>query len=555
MARVDAGALKNLQKALLASDDAYAAGIIKSINQRLDATLNFSKFWAQDKNFRLNVSPQERDLIFTIHDRTGTEYAFNERSSGLRYFLSYYIQYLAHDPDPAGRHQILVMDEPDAYLSSQGQQDLLKIFEAFAHPQGGVRRPVQVIYVTHSPFLIDKNYADRIRVVEKGARDEGTRVVRDVSRNHYEPLRSAFGAFVAETTFIGNCNLMVEGTSDQIFLAEAARHLRSKPGVPELDTLDLNQITIVPSGGASQVPYLVYLARGRDVERPAVIVLLDGDDAGNDAKNAIVQGVGLRGKRKPLLDTRYILQIGDLVADKPALKRAVMTEDLVPIELAVAATRHYLEEFCGCDPTLIEQISPEAVMKDNCNSPSGALEAINTFLESQVGGHSVQKIGFARAVMDTLKRKPDTEGIPEFESNMRSLLGKLNKMQRRAVRERDSVQLSTRLERRKKTFLQDHPNAATRQEAVVFVEAVEDLLDDSLEGDEIDKELLNIRRVFKLGEDLTEPISNYASFKEHLMRMQYAGRSATQETSAISSSVGTTDETPQAADPSTSPPN
>jgi predicted ATP-binding protein involved in virulence len=70
------------------------------------------------------------------------------------------------------------MDEPDAHLSSEGQQDLLKIFDAFARPVDG-RKPVQVVYVTHSPFLIDKNYAERIRVLEKGVSEEGTRVVRD----------------------------------------------------------------------------------------------------------------------------------------------------------------------------------------------------------------------------------------------------------------------------------------------------------------------------------------------------------------------------------------
>src|SRR5690606_9073236 len=90
-------------------------------------------WWVQDREFRLLVSPRDYDLAFTIRDRTEKEYAFGERSSGLRYFLSYYIQYLAHDPKGDGR-EILLMDEPDAYLSNQGQQDLLKIFDAFAVP-------------------------------------------------------------------------------------------------------------------------------------------------------------------------------------------------------------------------------------------------------------------------------------------------------------------------------------------------------------------------------------------------------------------------------------
>lgn len=42
------------------------------------------------------------------------------------------------------------MDEPDAYLSSQGQQDLLRIFDRFAYPADD-RLACQRVYVTHAP--------------------------------------------------------------------------------------------------------------------------------------------------------------------------------------------------------------------------------------------------------------------------------------------------------------------------------------------------------------------------------------------------------------------
>lgn len=217
IAKIDPAALQQLHDALRKGNEGHANGIIERINNNLATRLNFPRVWVQDREFALMVSPREHDLVFTIRDRTNTEYSFGERSSGLKYFLSYYVQYLSHEHHGADT-EILLMDEPDAYLSSQAQQDLLKIFKAFTEPEDG-KRPVQVIYVTHSPFLIDKNHSDRIRVLEKGTGDEGTRVVKNASRNHYEPLRSAFGAFVGETTFIGNCNVMVEGTADQILLA------------------------------------------------------------------------------------------------------------------------------------------------------------------------------------------------------------------------------------------------------------------------------------------------------------------------------------------------
>ena len=136
------------------------------------------------------------------------------------------------------------MDEPDAYLSASGQQDLLRVLEHQARPDDSDRED-QVIYVTHSPFLINRNAGHRVRVVDKGARDEGTRLVKDATRNHYEPLRTSLGAFVAETAFIGGDNLFVEGISDQVLLAGMnARLLRL--GTPPSQCLDLNQVTIVP---------------------------------------------------------------------------------------------------------------------------------------------------------------------------------------------------------------------------------------------------------------------------------------------------------------------
>ena len=96
--------------------EGYTGAIIDRINKNLEESLNFPNWWVQDRSFRLVVSVNNYDLRFAIRDRTGTTYSFSERSSGLKYFLSYYIQYKAHNPD--GRTpEILLMDEPDAYLS------------------------------------------------------------------------------------------------------------------------------------------------------------------------------------------------------------------------------------------------------------------------------------------------------------------------------------------------------------------------------------------------------------------------------------------------------
>ena len=112
------------------------------------------------------------------------------------------------------------------------------------------------------------------------------------------PLES----FVGETAFISNCNLVLEGTADQVLLAGMTSRLR-RLGVPEIQNLDLNAITLVPAGSAGHVPYMVFLARGRDEEKPAVVVLLDSDDQGNNAVKSLKKG-GPRSKQ--LIEGRYV---------------------------------------------------------------------------------------------------------------------------------------------------------------------------------------------------------------------------------------------------------
>lgn len=352
VAGLDRSLFAELQDAVR-TKNGYANSIVDTINTKLATALNFPKWWSQDSQFELFVSLLEYELVFMIRDRTGRSYGFDERSEGLKYFLSYFVQYLAHEDRPDGQPEILLMDEPDQFLSSSGQQDLLRIFGSFAHPDDD-KRPVQLVYVTHSPFLIDKNHAERIRVLEKGEHDEGTRVVASAAQNHYEPLRSAFGSFVGETAFIGNCNLMLEGPSDQVLLAGISNWLTQR-GASNLERLDLNNLTLVPAGSASQVPYLVYLARGRDVQKPAVIVLLDGDEAGKEARKTLQRG-GARGKR--LINDKLVLQpiddsLSGLVSDNPT--GAVTIEDLIPFEVALHAAALYCEEFVpGVDPLKLD---------------------------------------------------------------------------------------------------------------------------------------------------------------------------------------------------------
>ncbi|MEH2011284.1 AAA family ATPase [Nostoc sp.] len=545
IAQVDIKALVDLAKAIKDGMQGYANGIIEDINRQLAINLNFPNYWVQDRNFCLKVMARDYDLVFTITDRTGTEYSFNERSQGLRYFLSYYIEYRSHEPHP-NKTEILLMDEPDAYLSSQAQQDLLRVFDLFASPEPSshLTHPVQVVYVTHSPFLIDKNHSERIRVLQKGNEDEGTRVVKDFAQNRYEPLRSSIGPHIGETVFIGNCNLMVEGIGDQILIAGAATYLRAY-GVSSLETLDLNQITIVDSGGATQIPYMVYLACGRHVEQIAVIVLLDSDQSGNDAKKQLLGKGGQH--RRPLLKEKFILQLADLkeqfclVADN--ITANIEIEDIIALPICIQATKLYLQEFLQIDETELLFMTEDLISSKIAGKTilDAIKETLKDFPEKDL---KISKAGFARniiRVVNEWSRKRDLlderelGALQNFEHNFKILFKELNVMQRSAQQRLTDERLSQKIERLKKNFIALHPISARREHGVILLDEIEVILESNIENEAIKEieaiknAIQNLRRDYKLDIDMNKMIDDYTGFQVGLERIKYAGLLASQE--------------------------
>lgn len=524
VARIEESSFQELQKAIAEEREGLVNGLIQEMNNSIARHLNVSRWWTQDPEFQLRVSPREHELVFTIRDRTGTDYSFTERSRGLRYFLSYYVQLLAHDR-PAELPEVLLMDEPDAYLSASGQQDLLRVLEHQARPDDSDRED-QVIYVTHSPFLINRNAGHRVRVVDKGARDEGTRLVKDATRNHYEPLRTSLGAFVAETAFIGGDNLFVEGISDQVLLAGMnARLLRL--GTPPSQCLDLNQVTIVHGG--SNVHYMLYLARGRDQIKPACAVLVDGDDAGETMRKQIRRG-GAHGK--PTVSDDLIIDLAEwagaaslTVTDGVRVREP---EDLVPVSVAVAAARRYARYFLGLDETAYKSLTEDSVT-NLISSKDGSLwdalaEAFRTAFDTEIG-----KAGFAKELLAYLT---DSEadggarppGVPALDSHFGSLLLKLTDTLALARERESDARRDQRLERIIDTFTADQPVGCTRDRAAVVLKRIDAAVDDTFAGDVIHAGTMRLRRDFKLAAEPLKNVDDYPDFLEQLKNLRHLER-------------------------------
>lgn len=515
IAGIEATAFQDLQDAIAEEREGLVNALIQEMNKSIARHLNISKWWSQDEDFQLRVSPREHELVFTIRDRTGTDYSFSERSRGLTYFLSYYVQLRSHNR-PADRPEVLLMDEPDAYLSALGQQDLLRVLEDHAHPEDSERTD-QIVYVTHSPFLVNRNAGHRVRVVDKGSRDEGTRLVKDVTQNHYEPLRTSLGAFVAETAFIGGDNLFVEGIADQVLLSGMNARLR-RAGTPPSQCLDLNVVTLVPGG--SNVPYMLYLARGRDQYKPACAVLLDSDTAGETARNGIRKG-GARGR--PTVTDDLIVMVGEWAVEVGAKAEPGVLiqepEDLVPLELAGIAARRYATSLLGLSDTEAVKLTNRAIKSRITAKRASMWDAIEAAFEAAFET-SIGKAGFAKELLAYLQEHERDEALPAgvevVDANFAALIRRLAETLRLARERESDSRREQRVERIIEEFADDHPTGCVRDRASIMLGRIDAAADDTRAGDIIRVGTAALRRDYNLGTDPLERVPDYALFLERL---------------------------------------
>lgn len=232
----------------------------------------------------------------------------SERSAGFIWFFSFLSQFKQLKKSTG--NAIILLDEPGLTLHGKAQADLLRYIEERLLPEH------QVIFTTHSRFMVPSGKIDCVRIVEDVVRHEGrkttvfgTKVSSDVlsvDQDTLFPLQGALGYEITQSLFIAPNTLLVEGPSDILYLQAFSTALKSR----KREGLDPRWV-VCPSGGIDKISPFVSLFGGNSLNIAVLCDLAVGDKGKLERlKNSQILRAGkLSQRRISLGNLRVILRI------------------------------------------------------------------------------------------------------------------------------------------------------------------------------------------------------------------------------------------------------
>jgi predicted ATP-dependent endonuclease of OLD family len=261
------------------------------------------EFWSQNPELRVNPDIDlvkdtsnkiiDRELKIRIWDnRHFLSLPFNEHSTGFQWFFSFLASF--SEFENKSETVIILLDEPALGLHAKAQYDFLRFIEE------RLSKSHQVIYTTHSPFMIVPDKLERVRLVEDKGKETGAKITDDVTLTDSDtlfPLQGALGYDLAQNLFINKHNIIVEGTSDYTYLQVISDFFSTNGKRTYLD----EKWSIVPVGGIDLIPTFVALL-GNHLD---VTVLIDSQKGGNQKLDKLIH--------HKILKTKRIIDIGSII--------------------------------------------------------------------------------------------------------------------------------------------------------------------------------------------------------------------------------------------------
>lgn len=347
-----------------------------------DLSREMAEYWSTNPELRIKVEIESQNvndgygrssvakyLNFRVEDRKHDfTNNFSLRSSGYQWFFSFLAAF--SEFEGRGGNVIILLDEPALTLHAKAQHDFLRFINERLAPEG------QVLYTTHSPFMVEQ--IERVRVVEDLGGEVGSVTSSDsleVGADSAFPLQAALGYNLSQNLFIGERNLLVEGPSDLVYLDIVSRRLRElgREGVDE-------RWRILPAGGSSNVPTFVSLL-GHKV---SVTVLLDSGTEGAGKVEAAIRANKIDGGRVVLVSDVLEQKHADIedlfsVADYLGMYNAAFRKEMTPDGLSSHHERILKRLESSGEPKFDHWRPAEVLLRDPARVEDLSAETLDNF--------------------------------------------------------------------------------------------------------------------------------------------------------------------------------
>lgn len=253
----------------------------------INITDQIFEYWSQNRHLSVQFEvadgrpndPPPLNSGRVMHARVKNEIhqmtvPFDDRSAGFIWFFSFLVVFSQTVKEHG--NAIILLDEPGLNLHATAQADLLRYIREKLLPNH------QVIYTTHSPFMVPADDLGSVRTVEdvltegKFGRPEshGTKVNEDVLSTDREtlfPLQGALGYGITQSLFVGEHTLLVEGPSEILYF-QAMTSALEKRGRKGLD----RRWTPCPANGVDKVNAFLSLLGGNKLHCAVLLDLAAG---------------------------------------------------------------------------------------------------------------------------------------------------------------------------------------------------------------------------------------------------------------------------------------
>ncbi|WP_239616846.1 AAA family ATPase [Cohnella mopanensis] len=272
-------------------------------------TGDFTNFYKQNE-VKLTIDIDGSELSFFLYDGDRDDpFKPEQRSQGFQWFLSFYITLMA---EKLSDENIILIDEPGLYLHAKAQEDMLRVLEAISEKN-------QILFTTHSPYLIDTNRLDRVRLVIK--ENTETRVEskfhKIADKDTLTPIITAIGYDLSKGIAISTeLNIVTEGISDYYYLMAMRNYLK----IPS------SKVTFIPAVGVDQVPNISSILVGWGVP---ILCLLDNDSQGKGVARKLKDKLGFEEGKEYIFVSDSKIAIEDLFSKEDFLQHILLENDSI----------------------------------------------------------------------------------------------------------------------------------------------------------------------------------------------------------------------------------